>query len=236
MAVLLHRHHLFIGILDNPAVTLITSSGDSNHCHSDLTAVKMIIDEGRRGDRDMTGNTAILDGNEAAASAAYRLNEVIAIYPITPASPMGEWADQWREEGRKNIWGAVPTVIQMQSEGGAAGTLHDALQAGALGTTFTASQGLPSHDSQYVQNRRRNDAIRDSCGRPCPGEACALDFRRPQRCNGGARNRLCVALFEFRAGGWRFCADRPSAALVGQVLVKIEACQGRRSGGRALAA
>ena len=95
-----------------------------------------------RGTTDMTGNTAILDGNEAAASVAYRLNEVIAIYPITPASPMGEWADQWKEEGRKNIWGAVPTVIEMQSEGGAAGTLHGALQAGALGTTFTASQGL----------------------------------------------------------------------------------------------
>ena len=90
----------------------------------------------------MTGNTGILDGNEAAASVAYRLNEVIAIYPITPASPMGEWADQWKEEECKNIWGAVPTVIEMQSEGGAAGTLHGALQAGALGTTFTASQGL----------------------------------------------------------------------------------------------
>ena len=90
----------------------------------------------------MTENSAILDANEAAASIAYRLNEVIAIYPITPASPMGEWADQWKEEGYKNIWGAVPTVIEMQSEGGAAGTLHGALQAGALGTTFTASQGL----------------------------------------------------------------------------------------------
>jgi pyruvate-ferredoxin/flavodoxin oxidoreductase len=86
--------------------------------------------------------SAILDGNEAAASAAYRLNEVIAIYPITPSSPMGEWADQWKEEGQKNIWGVVPNVIEMQSEGGAAGALHGALQAGALGTTFTASQGL----------------------------------------------------------------------------------------------
>jgi pyruvate-ferredoxin/flavodoxin oxidoreductase len=84
----------------------------------------------------------ILDGNEAAASVAYRLNEVIAIYPITPASPMGEWADQWRQEGNKNIFGAIPTVVEMQSEGGAAGALHGALQAGALGTTFTASQGL----------------------------------------------------------------------------------------------
>ncbi len=90
----------------------------------------------------MTQNTAILDGNEAAADVAYRLNEVIAIYPITPASPMGEWSDQWQDEGRKNIWGAVPKVIEMQSEGGAAGVLHGALQAGALGTTFTASQGL----------------------------------------------------------------------------------------------
>ena len=84
----------------------------------------------------------ILDGNEAAASAAYRLNEVIAIYPITPSSPMGEWSDQWNSEGKKNIYGAIPDVIEMQSEGGAAGALHGALQAGALGTTFTASQGL----------------------------------------------------------------------------------------------
>jgi pyruvate-ferredoxin/flavodoxin oxidoreductase len=90
----------------------------------------------------VTNQIAILDANEAAASVAYRLNEVIAIYPITPSSPMGEWADQWKEESRRNIWGVVPTVIEMQSEGGAAGALHGALQAGALGTTFTASQGL----------------------------------------------------------------------------------------------
>jgi pyruvate-ferredoxin/flavodoxin oxidoreductase len=86
--------------------------------------------------------TKILDGNEAAASVAYRLNEVIAIYPITPSSPMGEWADQWQQERKKNIFGTIPTVVEMQSEGGAAGALHGALQAGALGTTFTASQGL----------------------------------------------------------------------------------------------
>jgi len=84
----------------------------------------------------------ILDGNEAAASVAYRLSEVIAIYPITPSSPMAEWADQWRSEGKKNIWGAEPIVEELQSEGGAAGALHGALQAGAFGTTFTASQGL----------------------------------------------------------------------------------------------
>jgi pyruvate-ferredoxin/flavodoxin oxidoreductase len=83
-----------------------------------------------------------MDGNEAAASVAYRLSEVVAIYPITPSSPMAEWADQWRSEGKKNIWGALPIVEEMQSEGGAAGALHGALQAGAFGTTFTASQGL----------------------------------------------------------------------------------------------
>ena len=86
--------------------------------------------------------TVIMDGNEAAASIAYRLSEVVAIYPITPSSPMAEWADQWRSEGKKNIWGALPIVEEMQSEGGAAGALHGALQAGAFGTTFTASQGL----------------------------------------------------------------------------------------------
>ncbi len=90
----------------------------------------------------MAHKRTIVDGNEAAASVAYRLNEVVAIYPITPSSPMGEWADQWMAEGAKNIWGTVPDVIEMQSEGGAAGALHGALQGGALATTFTASQGL----------------------------------------------------------------------------------------------
>jgi pyruvate-ferredoxin/flavodoxin oxidoreductase len=88
------------------------------------------------------GKMVILDGNEAAASVAYRLSEVVAIYPITPSSPMAEWADQWRSEGKKNIWGALPVVEELQSEGGAAGALHGALQAGAFATTFTASQGL----------------------------------------------------------------------------------------------
>src|SRR5216110_3519256 len=83
-----------------------------------------------------------LDANEAVANVAYRLNEVIAIYPITPSSPMGEWADQWASEGVPNIWGTVPQVVEMQSEGGAAGAVHGALQTGSLATTFTASQGL----------------------------------------------------------------------------------------------
>src|SRR5580658_4349183 len=83
-----------------------------------------------------------VDGNEAAARVAYALSEVIAIYPITPASPMGELADDWATAGKANLWGQVPDVIEMQSEAGAAGTLHGALQKGALATTFTASQGL----------------------------------------------------------------------------------------------
>ena len=83
-----------------------------------------------------------VDGNEAAAYVAHRTSEVIAIYPITPSSPMGELADAWSAKGVKNLWGTVPHVVQMQSEGGAAGALHGALQTGALSTTFTASQGL----------------------------------------------------------------------------------------------
>ena len=83
-----------------------------------------------------------LDGNEAAAYIAHMTNEVIAIYPITPASPMGEWADEWSSLQVKNLWGTVPEVVEMQSEGGAAGAIHGALQGGSLATTFTASQGL----------------------------------------------------------------------------------------------
>src|SRR5438045_8784704 len=82
------------------------------------------------------------DANAAVADVAYRVNEVIAIYPITPSSPMGEWADQWASEKVPNIWGSIPHVVEMQSEGGAAGAVHGALQTGALSTTFTASQGL----------------------------------------------------------------------------------------------
>src|SRR5579863_6414736 len=85
---------------------------------------------------------ATIDGNEAVAHVAYQVNEVIAIYPITPATPMGESADAWSAAGKPNIWGTVPSVIEMQSEGGAAGAVHGALQTGSLTTTFTASQGL----------------------------------------------------------------------------------------------
>ena len=85
---------------------------------------------------------ATVDGNEAAASVAYRCNEVCCIYPITPSSPMAELADEWSSHGQANVWGTVPSVMEMQSEAGAAGALHGALQGGALATTFTSSQGL----------------------------------------------------------------------------------------------
>ena len=86
--------------------------------------------------------TLTIDGNQAAAMVAYKLNEVIAIYPITPASTMGEWADEWASNRQLNLWGTIPQVTEMQSEAGAAGAIHGALQAGTLATTFTASQGL----------------------------------------------------------------------------------------------
>src|ERR1700694_771412 len=87
-------------------------------------------------------NWVTLEGNETVATVAHALSEVIAIYPITPSTPMGELSDAWSAAGRANLWGTVPLVIEMQSEGGAAGAIHGALQTGALATTFTASQGL----------------------------------------------------------------------------------------------
>src|SRR5215813_13176578 len=88
------------------------------------------------------GRRITVDGNEAAASVAYRASETIAIFPITPSSPMAELCDEWANGKRPNLWGAIPEVAEMQSEGGAAGAVHGALQGGALATTFTASQGL----------------------------------------------------------------------------------------------
>jgi len=84
----------------------------------------------------------VIDGNEAAGHVAYKVSEVCAIYPITPSSTMGELADQWAAQGQKNIWGTVPQIVEMQSEGGAIGAVHGALATGALSSTFTASQGL----------------------------------------------------------------------------------------------
>ena len=90
----------------------------------------------------MSAETDTMDGNAAVAHVAYRVNEVCAIFPITPSSPMAEYADEWAAAGTENIWGNIPVVQEMQSEGGAAGAAHGSLQSGALTTTFTASQGL----------------------------------------------------------------------------------------------
>ena len=90
----------------------------------------------------MSKKKVTIDANQAAAYIAHKVSEVIAIYPITPASPMGEWSDEWSMAGKKNIWGTVPEVVELQSEGGAAGSFHGALQTGAMASTFTASQGL----------------------------------------------------------------------------------------------
>ena len=92
--------------------------------------------------KTLTNEARTIDANEAVASVAYRLNEIFAIYPITPSSPMGEWVDEWAAARKPNLWGQVPDVAQFQSEGGAAGGVHGALQAGALAGSFTASQGL----------------------------------------------------------------------------------------------
>src|SRR6202042_2215923 len=96
----------------------------------------------RTGSCRMSDQRAVMDGNTAVAHVAYRVNEVCAIFPITPSSTMAELADEWSAKGIPNIWGNVPVVQEMQAEGGAAGTVHGALQSGALTTTFTASQGL----------------------------------------------------------------------------------------------
>ena len=109
------------------------------------------------------------DGNGAAAHVAHATNEVIAIYPITPSSPLGEIADEKTAKGEKNIWGTVPSVTEMQTEGGAAGAVHGALAAGALTTTFTASQGLLLMIPEHVQDRRRADAHGLPCHRPFAG-------------------------------------------------------------------
>ena len=149
-----------------------------------------------------------MDANEAVAYVAYRVNEVIAIYPITPSSNMGEWADEWSSQQIPNIWGTVPHVMEMQSEGGAAGAVHGALQTGSLATTFTASQGL----LLMIPNMNKIAGRADAHGVPCFGaylsHACALHFRRPLRCNVDPQHRLRHAFLELRAGSDGHGADR----------------------------
>ena len=114
-----------------------------------------------------------VDGNEAAASVAYSTNETVAIYPITPASPMGEMADLWAASGKKNIWGTVPHIVEMQSEAGAIAAAHGSLQRGSLTTTFTASQGLLLMiPNMFKIAGELNDG--DSCGSKNSGNSCTF--------------------------------------------------------------
>ncbi len=141
-----------------------------------------------------------LDGNEAVAYVAYHVSEVAAIYPITPSSPMGESSDAWSSIGEKNIWGTVPKVIEMQSEGGAAGALHGALQAGRAGHDVHVVAGPAADDPEHVQDRGRADEHGDSRRSPRRGRAGAVDFRRPSGRDGHPPNgfRPCCRRTQYR--------------------------------------
>ena len=143
----------------------------------------------------------VVDGNEAAAAVAHRLSEVIAIYPITPSSPMGELADSWSAHGRTNLWGAVPQIMEMQSEAGAAGAVHGALQAGALATTFTASQGLLLMIPNMYKIAGELLPFCHARGRAHPGHPRPLDLRRPLRRDGLPGHRLRPPGLGLGAGG-----------------------------------
>ena len=124
----------------------------------------------------MERNRVTIEGNEAVATIAHALSEVIAIYPITPSTPMGELADAWQAAERPNLWGTVPRVIEMQSEGGAAGVLHGALQTGVARDDIHRLAGFAAHDPQYVQNCWRTDASGLSCGSSLTGNAGTVDL------------------------------------------------------------
>ncbi len=144
-----------------------------------------------------------LDGNEAVASVAHRTNEVIALYPITPASPMGEWCDEWTAHGRLNIWGHVPEVVEMQSEAGAIARGARCLAGGQPDHDLHGVAGPAAHDPQHVQDRRRADQLLHARGRSHRGHPCPVHLLRPLRRDGLPADRLCPALLQLRAGGSR---------------------------------
>ena len=120
-----------------------------------------------------------MDGNNAAAHVSYAFTDLAAIYPITPSSVMAEVTDSWSTAGVKNIFGEQVKVVEMQSEAGAAGAVHGSLAAGALTTTYTASQGLAPDDPEYVQDRRRAASVGYPRFRTCRSFPCAFHLRRP---------------------------------------------------------
>ncbi len=150
-----------------------------------------------------------VDANEAVANVAYRLNEVMAIYPITPSSPMAEFCDQWASESRRNLWGTIPSVVQYQSEGGAVGGVHGALQTGSLATTFTASQGLllmiPNMFKIAGELMPAVFHVTAALG----GHPRALHLRRSQRRDGLSLDRLGDVGLGQRAGSRGHGPDRP---------------------------
>ncbi len=148
-----------------------------------------------------------IDGNEAAAYVAHKTNEVIAIYPITPSSNMGEHADAWSAAGRKNIWGSVPIVVEMQSEGGASAALHGALAGRLARDDLYGEPGAPADDPHDVQARRRAHQHGDSHIGPVARVSGALHLRRPQRRDGRALDGFRDALLQFRPGSHGFRAD-----------------------------
>ena len=150
-----------------------------------------------------------IDGNEAAAYVAYKTNEVIAIYPITPSSPMGEFADAWAATSDKNIWGIAPLVREMQSEGGAAGAVHGTLQTGALTTTFTASQGLLLMiPNMFKIAGELTSTVFHIAARSIATHAL-INIRRPLGRDGHALDGLGDAVCRLRAGGDGLRADLP---------------------------
>ena len=164
----------------------------------------------------MHGSTIrLIDGNEAAASVAHRCSEVIAIYPITPSSPMGEWADEWAASGKLNMWGMTPQVVEMQSEGGAAGAMHGALQAGALATSFTSSQGLLLMiPNLYKIAAELTPFVLHVAARTVATHALS-DLRRPFGRDGLPPDRHRHSVRRFGAGSPRSGACRPCGDTAG---------------------
>ena len=150
-----------------------------------------------------------IDGNEAAASVAHRTNEVIAIYPITPSSNMGEWADEWSALGRRNIWGTIPDVIEMQSEGGRLGRRPRGAAGRRADDDLHGVAGAAADDPRHVQDRRRALELLHARRRPHRGDARALDLRRPLRRDGLPADRLRAARLGLGPGSARHGPDRP---------------------------
>lgn len=148
-------------------------------------------------------NYVTVDGNEAAAYVAYEFSEIAAIYPISPSSPMAGHTDKMSAQGRKNMFGQRVKLTEMQSEAGAIGAVHGALEAGALSTSLHVEPGPHAHDFHDVSHCGRAFAGRAACSKPHGGHACAFHFRRPFRRHGRARHGLRPAFFRQRARSGR---------------------------------